>query len=290
MWTSHQLDTFRIPNQFLPSHYITSLQKLFRTIGGILTDTVAVLWQSRQLALTELAHRMREEPDPGFTEPAFLHTPLNTDLIPLTRDELTELRKSALLPVTLPSRSISHKTSWRIKLSTALVVAAAPSEGPSTSGGQPLTDDLPSESKPIVAAEILAQAFLTKFKQSKKKKPKAHPQLTLPQRFNIIQIRKNRKKRKGVLLPSDSFNTPNSLTLLNAGPIIAPCNLLDRRGTTLVLPSPPRKSKRSRSSPLAHERSNTTPRCSSYKDSMSSSSPGDRKVGSQNPILGDDPG
>jgi ribonuclease HI len=291
-WSSLLLDSFRIPSQTLPYTHVNILRKLFLTIGGIVADAVVILWQSRQLALTELARRMREEPDPSYTEPPFLHTPSNLDLIPLTRDELTALRTSALAPVILPPIRISlHKTTRKVK-AVVTVVSEEVLEGSSPlsiSNGDTLPVALPSE----LTSKSGLTPYLRLFKQSKKKRPKAHPQLTLPQRFNITQIRNNRKKRKGALVPSDSANTPNPLTLLKAGPVIVPFQLLDNGETTAVLPSPPRKSKRRRGNPSTSAISgdiSTTPRCTSLATSISFTSPDDPKLGAQNPILGDDPG
>jgi hypothetical protein len=195
LWTSSQLSYFGTHGYYSPS-LVSALRKLFLAIGSLLSDTIISLWQSRQVAELELAEENAKAPIPYYVAPPFLLRPPNTDLPPHNAAELAALRISASLVISplSPKRTL-YGTNRKLRLlcdnpSTLPVSLPLPTmrllpDNPA------LPTTLSIESATVVTSTNLLPPMLG-LKQSKHKKPKAHPQLSLAQKFKTQTEKKTR--------------------------------------------------------------------------------------------------
>ena len=122
LWTSEQLSQFET-HVFYPRILKAVLRKLFLVIGSILSDTIILLWQSRQLGEVELAAENSKNPIPNYVAPPYLFQPPNPDLLPHSNDELTAINVSASAPAYTPPVKVSlYKTTRRLKLTSPIAV------------------------------------------------------------------------------------------------------------------------------------------------------------------------
>jgi hypothetical protein len=216
LWTSEQLGTFD-NKAFIPSTLQPSLKKLFTNIGNILSETITLLWQSRQMALVELEEAVKKDPPPGYVGQKHLCIPNTKELRPISPEDMKKLIKSATQVPVCPAVKISlYKTSRRIRPSLDVTSvgendkesvssdseAGVASPNPTYKDTEarnraaPTTTIKPQSGVIDLTSESEEPNAFSQMKIYKSKRPKQHPSFTPAQRFRINDGKEAKRKQR----------------------------------------------------------------------------------------------